>query len=369
MRFRWAAAAAAAAAAAVIATGCGGGGGLTAAEVDEAIAEAIAGLPEPQPGLSAGEAEEMIQAAIENLPSAEEGLTMAQVLEAVHDAIDSAHTEWAQPDGSLQEPPPPRFDPAAYTQLVVDEAIARYEAEGFEAAVAHYSSPVSVDGQWYVFVVAADGTVIAHPDAGLVGQSLHGWVGTDINGYEFGPEMLAADEAGRWVPYVYLNPAAGALGDEDSFELKNAWVVRHDGLLFGSGWYVNSEEFLPALISEAAGHFRSGGLEAILAFYNDPEGVSVGLIPTVTYYNSTNTLDGYFSGFIAAPDGEILSHFDPALIGTDIEDLLGSAVRGASAEGAWVTAQDNPAGSGPQAMRIWVINVEGTLIGAGWYRN
>ena len=96
----------------------------------------------------------------------------------------------------------------------------------------------------------------------------------------------------------------------------------------------------------------------------------MGLIPTVEYYNSTDTLDGYFAGFIAAPDGEILAHFDPALIGTQIEDLLGPAVRNATTDGAWITAADNPAGAaGPQTMRIWVIDVDGTLIGGGWYRH
>ena len=30
-------------------------------------------------------------------------------------------------------------------------------------------------------------------------------------------------------------------------------------------------------------------------------------------------------------------------------------------------AQSEP--EGPQTMRMWVIDVDGTLIGAGWYRN
>ena len=96
----------------------------------------------------------------------------------------------------------------------------------------------------------------------------------------------------------------------------------------------------------------------------------MGLIPTVEYYNSTDTLDGYFVGFIAAPDGEILVHFDPGLIGTQIEDLLGPAVHNATPDGAWITAEDNPAeAAGPQTMRIWVIDVNGTLIGGGWYND
>ena len=273
-----------------------------------------------------------------------------------------------QPDTGDDMPAPSKSDPAAYTKFVVDQAIARYEAEGLDATLAHYNSPASIDDQWYVFIIDENDIVIGHPDPDRLGLDVNGWVSNDINGYDFGPEMLAATEMGCWVPYVYVNPAEGTLGDEGAFELKNAWVVRHDGLLFVSGWYINTEEFLPQLITESAEHFRNGGLQAILEFYNDPQGISVGLIPTAEYYNNADIFDGYFTGVIAAPDGEILIHIDPRLIGTDIEDLLGPAVRNATSEGAWITAEDNPAGAkGPETMRFWVIEVDGTLIGAGWY--
>ena len=277
---------------------------------------------------------------------------------------------------SVTEPPvtadgvsaPPKSDPAAYTRFVVDQAIARYEAEGMDATLAHYNSPASIDDEWYVFIIDENGIVIGHPDPYRVGLDVNGWVSIDINGYDFGPEMLAATEMGRWVPYVYVNPAEGSLGDAGAFELKNAWAVRHDGLLFVSGWYINTEEFLPQLIAESAEHFRDGGLEAILEFYNDPQGISVGLIPTAQYYNNADIFDGYFTGIIATPEGEILTHIDPRFVGTDIEDLLGPAVRNATPEGAWITAEDNPAGAaGPETMRMWFVEANGTLIGAGWY--
>ncbi len=261
-------------------------------------------------------------------------------------------------------------DPAEYTRHLVAEAIERYEADGLDAAVEHYSDPAHVDGSWYVFMIDGEGDVLAHYQPDRVGESLLDWVGIDANGYEFGPEMLAADEAGRWVPYVYTNPASGGLGNsgDPEFELKNAWVVRHDGLLFGSGWYVGVEKFLPQLVSEAAEHFRSGGLEAMLAFYNEPLGISSGLIPAAEYYNNNlDALDGYLSGFTADPDGEILAHFDPALIGTDIVDLLGPAVRFATPEGRWITSEDNREGEGPSSMRVWAMDVDGYFVAAGWY--
>ena len=54
---------------------------------------------------------------------------------------------------------------------------------------------------------------------------------TDSNGYNYGPDILAAPEEGGSSTYVFLNRETG----QD--ERKHSWVVRHDGLLFGSGWY------------------------------------------------------------------------------------------------------------------------------------
>lgn len=325
------------------------------AATDEAVEEALAALAAPQP------TEPLTAAAIEAL-----------VEEAVSAQIDALQAELRRPDAEVPDTPPDlrESDPAGHTRSVVADAIARYDADGLEPTLAHYNDPAHIDGQWYVFVIDGDGTIIGHYDASRRGLNLNDWVGTDLNGYRFGPQMLAADENGRWVPYVFTNPERGSLADadSDSFELKNAWVVRHDGLLFGSGWHVDADTFLPALITEAAERFSSGGLEATLAFYNDPQGIAAGLIPTVQYYNSTETLDGYFSGIIAAQGGEILAHFDPALIGTPIEELLGPAIHEVTADGGWITADDNPAeAGGPRTMRIWAVDVNGTLIGGGWY--
>ena len=336
----------------VFAVGCGADDGLSREEVDAAIADAVAGLPEPQPGVSAADVEEAVR---------------AEVQEAIRDAI--AAVAGAQPEPAGGEAAElSKSDPAAYTRHVVAQAVALYEDVGLDAALAHFNSAESVDGEWYVFVIDETGEIVGHHDPTRLGEDMNGWVGTDINGYSFGPEMLAATEAGRWVPYVYVNPAEGSLGDEASFDLKNTWVVRHDGLLFASGWYINIEEFVPQFISESAEHFREGGLEALLEFYNDPQGIAAGSIPTAEYYNSTDTLDGYFLGFIADPDGTILTHLDPGLIGSDIEDLLGPAVFDATTQGRWITAADNPDTTGPESMRVYVVNVNNTLIGGGWYR-
>lgn len=334
---------------------------VTMNEVDEAIGEAIA---EALDGVAANDPAQQIS--VEEI----EDLVAAAVRRATGDQASGVADAAADDAGALAVMRVE--DPAGYTVHVVDSAIARFDAEGLEATVGYYNDAANVDGQWYVIIIDSEGDVIAHYDPDRRGLNLNEWVGTDINGYQFGPQMLTADHNGKWVPYVYTNPAKSTLGGDggDTFELKQAWAVRHSELLFVSGWYIDADEYLPALIAQAAERFRAGGLEATLAFYTDPQGISAGLIPTVEYYNSTDTLGSYFAGIIADPDGTIISHFDPTLIGTDIEDLLGPAVRNATPAGTWITADDNPPGSGgPATMRFWLQDVEGTLIGGGWYDN
>ena len=115
------------------------------------------------------------------------------------------------------------------TKAFVDEALVRYERDGREATLAYYNSPEQVDGQWYVFIVGEDDHIIAHYLPDRVGMDAN--VLEDSGGYLYGLDILEADETGRWVSYVFLNPETG------EEQMKHSWVVRKDGLIFGSGWY------------------------------------------------------------------------------------------------------------------------------------
>jgi len=44
-------------------------------------------------------------------------------------------------------------------------------------------------------------------------------------------DILGATGADRWAGYVFDNPDTGKV------TRKHAWIVRHGGLYFGSGWY------------------------------------------------------------------------------------------------------------------------------------
>ena len=120
-------------------------------------------------------------------------------------------------------------DPVAYTKAFVQRAIQRYERDGRQATIDYYNSTESVDGEWYVFIIDQDGFTISHHNPQFRGRDPS--LRVDATGYFYGDELLGATEEGRWVDYVILNPETG------ENEQKHTWAVRHDELLFGSGWY------------------------------------------------------------------------------------------------------------------------------------
>ena len=310
--------------------GCGNGqeAGLSRAEVEEIV-------------------DERIRTAIADVPQSQPPLTSAGVKEIARGIVASI---------------PPSSAPSDYTRFFVQNAIIRYDAQGLDATLAYYNRPESIDGQWYVFIIDETDLVIGHPDPNRLGLDLRGWVGTDANGYNFGPEMLSATEDGKWVSYVYQNPEIGDLGAgyTGEFELKNAWVVKHDGLLFASGWYVNADDFTKAMVSTAARVFRQAGLEGIIAYFASPKSDFAGLAATIGYYNNAANVAGEWFAFIADESGMVIDHYDKTLVGTDLKDLLGTDMFEATAEGNWVTTED---------VRVWLVSQDGMVFGSGWQRD
>ena len=58
---------------------------------------------------------------------------------------------------------PTENEAAGYAMSMVQDAIRYYDRNGRDAAVEYYSSEDIVHGQWYVFIVDADGYAIASP--------------------------------------------------------------------------------------------------------------------------------------------------------------------------------------------------------------
>ncbi len=322
----------------VLLAACGNGDdGLTRTEVREIVREEVADAP------TEADIEQIVQAAVADALQEEAGLSRSEVEQIVNAAIAAI---------------PPRSVPADYTRFFVEGAIARYETQGLEATLAHYNREESVDGQWYVFIIDENDLVIAHPDPERLGLDVKGWVGTDANGYNFGPEMLSATEDGKWVSYVFRNPEDGGIG-AGNFELKNVWVQKRDGLLFASGWYISADEFTEQLVSIALEKFREGGLPATVAYFASPGSALAGLEAAIDYYNTAATVQGHWFAFIGDPQGKIVAHSDPSMIGGDTRELLGSESFGATGDGVWATSE---------SLHVYVTEYDGFVFGSGWSR-
>ena len=149
-------------------------------------------------------------------------------------AVETKHSWMVEYDGltfgsGWYERGPSKSDAPAYTRAFVSRAIDLYYAVGREDTIAYYNTGESVDGQWYVFVVDEDGYTISHHNPMFRGRDPS--LRVDAAGYFYGDDLLGATESGRWVDYVLLNPETG---DDRQ---KHTWAVRHDGLIFASGWY------------------------------------------------------------------------------------------------------------------------------------
>ena len=255
---------------------------------------------------------------------------------------------------------PYKADPAGYTQAFVERAIGRYNTEGRQATLDYYNSSASVDGSWYVFIAEVDGVMLAHG----VTRDLVGRVFADIrsgDGFPSGQQALAvATEDGAWANYPWVNPVTGDVST------KHSWVVRHDGLLFGSGWYESGPSkteparYAQALVQRAVDRYDALGHEVV-----------------VNYYNTPQSADGPWYVFILNEEDVVIAHAPhPERLGdtaNDRVDLTGfnyGAAFGSVAEGEsrWVSYWYlNPATRMAEQKHTWVVQHDGLLFASGWY--
>ena len=255
---------------------------------------------------------------------------------------------WYERDVSLED------DPSTYARSLVDRAITRYSAEGSDATIDYYNTPESVDGQWYVFILQADDLRTLANGARPELVNIDPPERIDATGYAYGEAFATVTDEGRLVSYVFVNPATDAL------ESKHTWLMKHDGLLFGSGWYTEPAEYTKYLVNGAISRYKSDGRDA-----------------TIAYYNTADSVDGQWYIYIVDEDDLVLSHApSPSLVGTtDIKDLVGQdgyewgkELAKATQAGHWVEyAWVNPATDAEETKRSWVIRHDGLIFGSGYY--
>ena len=219
-----------------------------------------------------------------------------------------------------------------------------------------------IDGETYTFVITTDGIVQAHaanPDL----------VGDDISDLEDSDGSLvtqgiidAASAQGGLATYRFNNPVTG------EEEPKDSWVVRHDGLIFGSGDYITEAEWSQQMVNQALALYDEIG-EAAFDVIND----------------SGDFIQGELYVFVTGVDGFSRAHaYNPSLQDTSRADLVDSRgtritdllISDATNAGAWVTyyrnnpsvcEDDNPTEDCEQAKRSWVVLRDDYVFGAGYF--
>ena len=254
-----------------------------------------------------------------------------------------------------------------FTVDFVQKALERYESEGRKATLEYYNSPDSMVGDWYLFVADENGILIGHPNPEVRGRDLHGDLGVDVYGYKFGDVMLGATDEGLWVDYVFLNLVTG------NQEYKHSWVIKRDGLLFGSGWYqilprspleaskLDPAEYTVALVERAIRYYKARGREAAARQFSSPESV-----------------DGNWYVFMFNEDNIRIAHpTRPDLIGKPVDGPTGVDINGfaygpifaqTDEQGQWVSYFFlNPATGEPSQKHTWLQRYDGVVFGSGWY--
>ena len=126
-------------------------------------------------------------------------------------------------------------DVADSVKEYVSKAIAKYENDGLDAAITHYNSQDSLDGQFYLFLIGEDDIYLAHPIfPHLIGTDIKDVVGSD--GQELGKEIAQTTDEGIWVEYLWPHPISR------KEQQKVTWAIRHEGLIFASGHYLGEPE-------------------------------------------------------------------------------------------------------------------------------
>lgn len=245
----------------------------------------------------------------------------------------------------------------------VTAAIYRYNQIG-DDAFDEISDPYGpfMHGETYTFVITAGGIVRAHaanPD--LVGDDISDLKDSDGSDVTRGIIDVASAQGGL-ATYRFTNPLTG------EEEPKDSWVVRHGGLIFGSGDYITEAEWAQQMVSQALALYDEMGTEAFDVI-NDSGDFIQGEI-----YVFVTGLDGFSKAHAYNPSLQDTSRAD--LVdsrGTRITDLL---ISDATNAGAWVTyyrnnpsvcEDDSPTEDCEQAKKSWVVLRDDYVFGAGYF--
>ena len=238
--------------------------------------------------------------------------------------------------------------PAMSVQRVVEETVSLYESEG-EEAFAIINAMRSTDPRYPFVIDYETQAMVAHAAIPqLVGVDARTIVTPDRS-----HEEILADlerDGGTWVEYRFPNPATG------EEERKITWLLLHDGLVFGSGYYVNPITQVQEVVVEAIKLYETEGADA----FDTIDATSGALY--LYYPFVLDTVSATIVAHGAHPDrvGNELTLLD---VTTDpILEILRTGA------GAWAEyVYDDPVDGLDKLKRSWLVLREGYIFGSGYY--
>jgi len=114
---------------------------------------------------------------------------------------------------------------------LVKKAVAFYKANGLEKSLDEFSNPKGQfkEGEVYIFAYDLTGTMLAHPNASLIGHNLTDVPDADGKLFRKDFVTVANTKGSGWVDYKYQNPTTKAM------ERKSTYVEKVDDLILCCG--------------------------------------------------------------------------------------------------------------------------------------
>ena len=244
-------------------------------------------------------------------------------------------------------------------QTAAHGSVLDYNVKGMNAALAGINTIPEQPVSTYVFVVdPATGMVQAQNVNSDLISSTSDWdaISSDLSVDDILEEVDA--EGGAWASYTFTNPVTGET------ESKRTWLIMHDGLVFGSGYYSSD-------IPEADVKFVVDG--AIFTYESNKENNA--WIDIITPDEPVMTDDLYpfvinATSWTRLADGVVPDRVGKAetildTSGRSVEDVLAELEANGS---VWVTYTfHNPSTDTEQLKRSYLEMRDGIVFGSGYY--
>jgi cytochrome c len=253
---------------------------------------------------------------------------------------------------------------SSQAKALLDNAVLYIQANGAEQALAAFNDRNGqfAKGQYYIFVLADDGTMRASAgaSAGLVGLNVSDL--RDAAGKPFMRQLLDAAKGADsgTVDYQWLNPT------DNNLESKVSHFRKVGDNILAVGYYIPraSAEQARAMLDKAVALVKKSGGDQAFKTFNDPQG---GFVINDEYVFAIGLDDGKYRASGASPN----------LVGVDVREVTDAAgtplfkqmIALAKEKGSGTVnyVWRNPATNAVENKHTLIQRVDDVLLGVGYY--